>query len=129
MCAWTRVRLIRYGIYRWFVCDRWRTVYEHDAGGNRVRGNLEELKEHVRLGHSLQVGVRQLFGLAEDTADGPSHISFVTTMQPLIRDGHVQSNLRPRCHRRPEMAVHLARRSPCVSDAAIHVRRDSLLPR
>ena len=27
-----------YGIYRWFVCDRWRTVYEHDADGDPVRG-------------------------------------------------------------------------------------------
>jgi len=81
-----------YGVYRWFVCDRWRTVYEHDAEGNRVRGNLEELKEHVRQGRSVQVGIRQLFGLAEDITDGPSHISFATTMQPVIRDGHVQSN-------------------------------------
>ena len=81
-----------YGIYRWFVCDRWRLVYEHDAAGNCIRGSLEELKEHVRHGCSIQVGVGQLFGLAEDATHGPSHISFVRTMQPLIRDGHVQSN-------------------------------------
>ncbi len=81
-----------YGVYRWFVCDRWRTVYEHDADGNRVRGNLEKLKEHVRQGHSVQVGIRQLFGLAEDIPDGPAHISYVTTMQPVIRNGHVESN-------------------------------------
>ena len=102
-----------YGIYRWFVCDRWRTVYEHDAGGNRVRGDLEELKEHVRLGHSVQAGVRQLFGLAEDTADGPAHISFVTTMQPLIRDGHVQSNC--------DLVAIGAPKWPCTWRDGLHV--------
>ena len=81
-----------YGVYRWFVCDRWRTVYEHDGAGNCLQGSLEELKEHVRRGRSIQVGIRQLFGLAEDDTGGPSHISFVTTMQPVIRDGHVESN-------------------------------------
>ena len=81
-----------YGIYRWFVNDRWRLVYEHDAQGNPLHGNLDELKEHVRQGSTLQVGVRQLFGLADDVNDGPDHISFLSTMQPLIRDGHVQSN-------------------------------------
>ena len=81
-----------YGIYRWLVCDRWRLVYEHDAEGNRVSGDLEELKDHVRLGRSIQVGVRQLFGLAEDCTDGPKHVSFLTTMQPMIQDGYVLSN-------------------------------------
>ena len=81
-----------YGIYRWFICDRWRLVYEHDADGNRVRGDLEDLKEHMRLGRSIKVGVRQLFGLAQDATDGPSHTSYVATMQPVIQDGHVQSN-------------------------------------
>ena len=81
-----------YGIYRWFSYDRWRLVYEHDADGNRLYGNLEELKEAVRQGRSIQVGIRQLFGLAEDRTAGPSHISFVTTMQPLVQDGDVQSN-------------------------------------
>ncbi len=81
-----------YGIYRWFVCDRWRVVYEHDAAGNCICGSLEELREHVRHGCSIQVGIRQLFGLAEDRTDGPAHVSFVTTMQPLVRDEHVQSN-------------------------------------
>ena len=81
-----------YGVYRWFVCDRWRLVYEHDAAGSRIAGDLEELKAHVREGRTLQVGIRQLFGLAEDNSAGPPHISFVTTIQPVIRDGHVQSN-------------------------------------
>lgn len=81
-----------YRVYRWFICDRWRLVYEHDADGNNVYGNLEELKEYIRLGRSVQVGIRQLFGLADDTTEGPLHISFVTTMQPLIQDGHVLSN-------------------------------------
>lgn len=81
-----------YGIYRWFICDRWRTVYEHDADGNRLAGDLEELKDVARSGLTIQVGIRQLFGLADDDTSGTEHISFVTTMQPIIRDGHVQSN-------------------------------------
>ena len=81
-----------YGIYRWFVCDRWRCVYEHDADGNRVAGNLDELMECVRWGRSVRLGVRQLFGLAEDRIDGPEHTAFLTTMQPVIQHGHVQSN-------------------------------------
>jgi len=102
-----------YGVYRWFVCDRWRTVYEHDAEGNRVHGNLAELKEHVRLGHSVQVGIRQLFGLAEDITDGPSHISFATTMQPVIRDGHVQSNC--------DLVAVGAAKWPCTWRDGLHV--------
>lgn len=81
-----------YGIYRWFVCDRWRVVYEHDAAGTHLDGDLEELKEHIRQGRSIQVGIRQLFGLAEDEPSGPEHICFVDTMQPMIKDGHAESN-------------------------------------
>ena len=81
-----------YGIYKWFVCDRWRVVYEHDAAGTALAGDLDELKALVREGRTLQVGVRQLFGLVEDDKSGPGHISFAATMQPLIIDGHVQSN-------------------------------------
>ena len=81
-----------YGIYRWFTNDRWRLVYEHDREGNATIGDLEALWECVRNGRTIQVGIRQLFGLASDTTEGPSHISYVTTMQPVIRDGHVQSN-------------------------------------
>ena len=82
----------RYGVYRWFVCDRWRLVYEHDARGQRLFGELEHLKEHARQGRTIQVGIRQLFGLANDDASGPEHISFVSTMQPVIQQGHVLSN-------------------------------------
>jgi hypothetical protein len=81
-----------YGIYRWFVCDRWRLVYEHDENGNRLFGDLEELKAHVRQGRTLQVGIRQLFGLAEPATPAPEHISFLTTMQPVIQQGHILSN-------------------------------------
>ncbi len=81
-----------YGVYRWFVCDRWRLVYEHDAHGERVHGDIEELKEHVRAGRTLRVGIRQLFGLADDETRGPAHLSFLTTMQPVIQDGQVLSN-------------------------------------
>ena len=81
-----------YGIYRWYVCDRWRPVYEHDAAGTAVSGDLGELREMVREGRSIQVGIRQLFGLAADDASGPAHTCFLTTMQPLVRDGQVESN-------------------------------------
>jgi hypothetical protein len=81
-----------YGVYRWFYCDRWRPVYVHDAGGQPLFGDLEELKELVRQGRTLQVGIRQLFGLGSDDRRGPEHISFVSTMQPVIQDGQVLSN-------------------------------------
>ena len=81
-----------YGIYRWYTNDRWHPVYSHDAQGRPVAGNLERLKYHVRQGHTIQVGIRQLFGLAEDNTRGPEHTSYLTTMQPLISDGQVQSN-------------------------------------
>ena len=81
-----------YGIYRWYVCDRWRVVYEHDADGNRVSCDLDELKEHLREGRSLKVGVKQWFGIQEDDPSGPEHLSFLSIMQPLIEDGHVGAN-------------------------------------
>ena len=81
-----------YGVYRWYVCDRWRVVYEHDADGNRVAGDLEELKECIREGRSVKVGVRQLFGVQDDDQSGPAHTSFLNLMQPLIKNGHVGAN-------------------------------------
>ncbi len=81
-----------YGIYRWFIQDRWRTVYRHDAKGNRIAGDLDQLLHHARSGHSIQVGVHQLFGLADDDPTGPQHISFLSTRQPMIADGHLRSN-------------------------------------
>jgi hypothetical protein len=82
----------QYGIYRWYVCRRWRVVYEHDANGNRLSGDLEQLKEHIRAGQTLKVGVRQLFGIQDDNPIGPDHISFLDIMQPLIKEGHVGAN-------------------------------------
>ncbi len=81
-----------YGIYRWYVCDRWRVVYEHDAEGHRVAGDLDELKECLREARTLKVGVRQLFGVQDDDPSGPTHISFLSVMQPLIKNGHVGAN-------------------------------------
>ena len=81
-----------YGIYRWYVCDRWRVVYEHDADGERVSGDLDELKEHLREGRSLKVGVKQWFGVQDGDPSGPEHLSFLSIMQPLIADGHVGAN-------------------------------------
>lgn len=102
-----------YGIFRWFVCDRWRVVYEHDADGNRLDGDLGELVDFIREGRTIQVGIRQLFGLAEDCQDGPDHISFVTTMQPLIQDGHARSNC--------DLVVVGAPKWPFVWQDSIHV--------
>ena len=82
----------QYGVYRWYVCDRWRTVYEHDQDGNRCAGDLEELKELVRRGCSLKLGVNRLFNLPGGDAEGPAHVCFLTVMQPLIKDGHVGAN-------------------------------------
>ena len=81
-----------YGTYRWYICDRWRPVYEHDPDGNRVSGDLDELKVHVREGRTIRLGVRQLFGLANDRTEGPDHRCFMTPMQPLIAGGHVHAN-------------------------------------
>ena len=81
-----------YGVYRWFVCDRWRVVYEHDADGNCVSGDLDKLKEHLRTGRTLKVGVKQLFGIQGDDPSGPEHISFLDIMQPLIEKDHVGAN-------------------------------------
>lgn len=81
-----------YGAYRWFVCDRWRVVYEHDEEGRCLAGDLEELKSCVRHGQTLKVGVRQWFGVQEDDPSGPLHIAFMSTMQPLIEAGQVGAN-------------------------------------
>ena len=81
-----------YGVYRWFVCDRWRLAYEHDEQGYCLAGSLTDLTESVRAGLTIRVGIRQLFGLAGDDAGGPDHHSFLTTMRPMIQDGHVLSN-------------------------------------
>ncbi len=81
-----------YGVYRWFVCDRWKVVYENDADGNPITGDIKDLMEYIRNGETIKVGVRQLFGLADGFTGGPEHISFLTTMQPLIENGQVMSN-------------------------------------
>ncbi len=81
-----------YGTYRWFVCDRWRVAYAHDADGIMTAGDLDDLQQAVRSGRSIRVGVEQLFGLASDDTDGPTHVSYLTTMQPLIQDGQVLSD-------------------------------------
>jgi hypothetical protein len=81
-----------YGVYRWYVCDRWRVVYEHDEEGRAVAGDLDELHEAIRTGRSMKVGVRQFHGLATDDTSGPEQVSFVSVMQPLISEGHAGAN-------------------------------------
>ncbi|MEO1996290.1 MAG: hypothetical protein ABGZ17_13560 [Planctomycetaceae bacterium] len=82
----------KYGVYRWFTCNRWRVVYENDADGNCVMGDLDELRHCVRHGRTIKVGVRQLFGIQDDDPGGPAHLSFLTVMQPLIENDHVGAN-------------------------------------
>ena len=81
-----------YGVYRWYVCDRWRVVYEHDEQGQPIAGDLDELHAAIRAGRSLKVGVRQFHGLAADDTSGPDQVSFLSGMQPLIADGHAGAN-------------------------------------
>jgi len=102
-----------YGEYRWYVRDSWRLVYEHDETGQRLSGDLEELKEAVRQGKTIQVGLRQLFGLSEDDSTGPRHISFLPTMQPLIMDDHVLANCDLAVIASPEWSISW--------DAGIHI--------
>lgn len=85
-------QLLPYGVYRWFVRDCWRTVYEHDENGNALSGDLNELQECIRNGCSVKVGVKQLFGIQNDDPTGPEHISFLNIMQPLIKNGEVGAN-------------------------------------
>ena len=82
----------QYGLYKWYVCDRWRVVYEHDEEGRMLTGDLEELKELIRQGCSLKVGVRNLFGLPSTPDEGLQHVSFLSVMQPLIEEGHAGAN-------------------------------------
>ena len=81
-----------YGTYRWFVCGRWRLAYAHDAECNPTAGSLDDLRQAVRAGRTIRVGVEQLFGMASDHAAGPAHLSFLTTLQLIIEDGQVLSN-------------------------------------
>lgn len=75
-----------YNVYRWFVRDRYRVVYEHDAHGLPVSGDKEELKACVRAGQTIRVGVWQLSGLCccvENDAGVPE-LSYFETTQPFI---------------------------------------------
>ena len=81
-----------YGVYRWYVCDRWRVVYEHDEQGQPVAGDLDALHEAIRAGRSMKVGVRQFHGLATDDTSGPEQVSFLGVMQPLIFERHAGAN-------------------------------------
>jgi len=80
-----------YQVYQWRINDRWRKVYENDDQGRWVSGDLEELKRSVRRGETVRLGVRDLFGLVEDERPSAPAISFGTTMQTLIRNGHIQA--------------------------------------
>jgi hypothetical protein len=95
-----------YGVYRWFVCDRWRVVYENDAQGRCTGGDLDELKQLIRDGRTIRLGVHQLFGMADDDLSGEVHTCFVDVMQPLIQDGHVQANCDFTLIAKPQWPIH-----------------------
>jgi hypothetical protein len=74
-----------YSIYRWFVRDRYRIVYEHDADGAQLSGNKEELKACIRTGQTVRVGIWGLSGLEEvESSNSREEISFLETAQPFI---------------------------------------------
>ena len=50
--------------------------------------DLNELKVLAREGQTIQVGIRQLFELAEDDQNDPEHILFAATMQLRICARH-----------------------------------------
>ena len=67
-----------FGEYAWWVNDRWREVLAQDAHGESVRGSLLELREAVRAGASLKVGVKNLCANLSDPGLTPvSHEVFV----------------------------------------------------
>jgi len=95
-----------YGVYRWYVCDRWRLIYEHDADGQAIRGDLQVLQDCIRQGKSVKVGVQQLFGLHDDNNSGPAHVSFLNVMQPLIQAGQAGANCDFAVCCRPQWPFH-----------------------
>ena len=56
--------------YRFAVRSNWTEVYAHDADGNRIRGNVEDLAEPVAKGAEVKVAIR---GLCADLAADPNN--------------------------------------------------------
>ena len=84
-----------YDLYRWFIRDRYRLVYEHDADGVALNGSKDELKAAVRAGQTIRVGIWQLSGLQDEHEESGAggrrpgvakeeELSFLETTQPTI---------------------------------------------
>ena len=63
-------------------------VYDYVAAGMVPVSDLNELKVLAREGQTIQVGIRQLFELAEDDQNDPEHILFAAIMQLRICARH-----------------------------------------
>jgi hypothetical protein len=79
-------------VYRWYLSDRFRLVYEHDAEGVATAGSLVKLKEAVRNGLTIKCGIHSISRLAMEPSTVASSsrddtICFLPSMQPLICDG------------------------------------------
>lgn len=84
-----------YGVYRWYVGEPWRTIYEHDEDGKPRSGSLGALMGAVRQGHRMRVAIRNLFGLDEPALAGPPHWVIVDLAQPCVAEGHVAGVTEP----------------------------------
>lgn len=79
-----------YNVYRWFVSDRFKPCFEHDADGNVVAGTLDALVTAVRNGLTIKVGVYGLSALRLGTSDAAvvesddDTISYLPGLQPLV---------------------------------------------
>ena len=85
----SRVCIIYSNVYRWYLSDRFRLVYEHDAEGVATAGSLVKLKEAVRNGLTIKCGIHQISRLAMEpstVASPDDSICFLPSMQPLICD-------------------------------------------
>ncbi len=67
-----------FGVYRWWVRERWELVLAHDSQGAPLSGSLECLQEAFRAGRDLKVGVTDLCAeLVPEGATAIDHEVFV----------------------------------------------------
>lgn len=69
-----------YLVYRWFVRDCWTVAWEIDAGGHTLSGSLEQVREAVRRGLGIKVGVKDLFDADAGSSKVPEHWTFVESV-------------------------------------------------
>jgi hypothetical protein len=66
------------------VRDRYRIVLETAADGATLSGSKDALKQCVRAGQTVRVGIHQLSGIVQDDTSGPPDLCFIETHQPFI---------------------------------------------